>query len=210
MRIGLLGGSFNPPHLGHIHISLEAKKHCALNQIWWIPARQNPFKTINISTTPLREGKNPDQSEFLGEVKTLTDRIKNCQKITKNYPQILVKDFESKLKSRHYGQPTGARQSRNIDTVYTIDLIKKLTKQYPQHQFYWIIGADNIINFHRWKHWQQIIKLTPLIICNRDNYFHQAIKSKAFLYAQKQHRAKFLKIKKSTESSTKIRNNPHP
>lgn len=168
MRIGLLGGSFNPPHLGHIHISLQTQKKFRLQQIWWVPTKQNPLKTAFKSS--------------------IVSRILECNKITKNYSQILVKDFENKIPS-----------------IYTIDLLERITKQHPQHQFYWIIGADNILQFHKWKNWRKIIALMPLIICDRDDYFYKAIKSKAFLYAKKLNRATFLKIKKSPESSTKIR-----
>lgn len=177
MRIGILGGSFNPPHQGHIHISLEAKKKLGLQQIWWVPAKQNPFKKV---------------------VSTL-NRFDACKKITKSYPQILVKDLENQM-SRHCEQSLATQKP-----IYTIDLLRKITKQFPRHQFFWIMGADNILQFHLWKNWRNIIKITPLIICDRDDYFYQAIKSKAFLYARKLNRIQFLKIKKSTQSSTKIR-----
>lgn len=48
MRVGIVGGSFNPPHLGHIHISKSALKAMNLDQIWWIPAAHNPLKNPNI------------------------------------------------------------------------------------------------------------------------------------------------------------------
>ncbi len=44
LRVGLLGGSFNPAHEGHRHISLEALKALALDQIWWLVSPQNPLK----------------------------------------------------------------------------------------------------------------------------------------------------------------------
>ena len=46
-RIGLLGGSFNPAHAGHRHISLEAMKRLALDQVWWLVSPQNPLKTAD-------------------------------------------------------------------------------------------------------------------------------------------------------------------
>jgi nicotinate-nucleotide adenylyltransferase len=171
MKIGLLGGSFNPPHQGHIHISLEAKKCLDLKQIWWIPTKQNPLKAM-----------------VNGQL-LMVNRVEGCLEITKNYPQILVKDLE-----------------KNIPSVYTIDLLRKIIKENPQHQFFWIIGADNVLQFHKWKNWREIIKLVPLIVCDRDEFFYKAVKSKAFLYAQKMGKIEFLRIKKSPESSTKIRN----
>jgi hypothetical protein len=44
-RIGLLGGSFNPAHEGHRHISLEALKRLGLDEVWWLVSPQNPLKT---------------------------------------------------------------------------------------------------------------------------------------------------------------------
>jgi nicotinate-nucleotide adenylyltransferase len=43
-RIGLLGGSFNPAHAGHLHISREAMKRLGLDQVWWLVSPQNPLK----------------------------------------------------------------------------------------------------------------------------------------------------------------------
>lgn len=44
MQIGLLGGSFDPPHDGHLHISSYAQKDLQLDEVWWIVAKQNPHK----------------------------------------------------------------------------------------------------------------------------------------------------------------------
>src|SRR5215813_14106488 len=44
-RIGLLGGSFNPAHEGHRHVSLEALKRLGLDEVWWLVSPQNPLKT---------------------------------------------------------------------------------------------------------------------------------------------------------------------
>ncbi len=43
-RVGVLGGSFNPVHLGHLHIAKELKSRCQLDEVWFIPAYQNPHK----------------------------------------------------------------------------------------------------------------------------------------------------------------------
>ena len=170
MRIGLLGGSFNPPHYGHIHISLETAKRLKFNQIWWLPTKQNPLKQSS-----------PDNFQ---------NRLKLCQNITKNHSKILIKDLEKQLPS-----------------LYSIDLIKRIIKQYPQYQFFWIMGADNILQFHLWQDWQKIIGLVPLAICDRGNIFYQATKSRGFIYAKKRQKISFLKIKKSPISSTAIRQN---
>ncbi|MGE0719643.1 MAG: nicotinate-nucleotide adenylyltransferase [Alphaproteobacteria bacterium] len=45
-RIGLLGGSFNPAHDGHRHVSLEAMRRLRLDQVWWLVSPQNPLKPV--------------------------------------------------------------------------------------------------------------------------------------------------------------------
>ena len=75
-NIGLLGGSFDPPHKGHLYISLEAKKILKLDEIWWLVTPKNPLKIYQPAN--------------------YIDRVKNCKLITKNKP-IKIKEIEKKL-----------------------------------------------------------------------------------------------------------------
>ena len=79
-KIGLLGGSFDPPHKGHLFISLEAKKILKLDEVWWIVTPQNPLK--------------------ISKPATYQERVKNCRNITRNYP-IFVKEIEKKIRSEY-------------------------------------------------------------------------------------------------------------
>lgn len=81
MRIGLLGGSFNPAHEGHIHISLLALKKMRLHQVWWLVSPQNPLKA---------------QKGMAG----LNARLDIAKKITATHPHIIVSDLESQLHTR--------------------------------------------------------------------------------------------------------------
>ena len=74
-KVGLLGGSFDPPHRGHLFISLEAKKVLKLSEIWWLVTPKNPLKINN-------------PASYL-------ERINNCNKFVKNHP-IKIKQYESK------------------------------------------------------------------------------------------------------------------
>lgn len=172
MKIGLVGGSFNPPHQGHLYISMEARKRLKLDQIWWLPVKQNPLKAeLN--------------SDF-------DRRMLQCWELTKIYPHILIKNYEKRLSGN-----------------YTIDIVERIAKQYSKHQFFWIMGADNAVKFHLWHRWQEIIKLMSVIVLDRDNYWHLAVKSRMFLYCRKlksnQNKCYFLKVKKCNISSTLIR-----
>ncbi len=75
-RVGLLGGSFNPPHLGHVHISISALQALELDCVWWLVSPQNPLK----EEKPL----------------PLDERMELCRGIV-SHPQIIVSDIEAEL-----------------------------------------------------------------------------------------------------------------
>jgi nicotinate-nucleotide adenylyltransferase len=80
MRIGLLGGSFNPPHEGHVYVSEVAMKRLNLDAVWWLVTPQNPFKT-DIETV------------------TFDERIAMCRKINTD-PRMVVSDIEQRFDLR--------------------------------------------------------------------------------------------------------------
>ena len=78
-KIGILGGSFDPAHIGHLAISIQAKKKFKLSNVIWAITKQNPFKK--------RTSKN------------LSERIKQAKKISKSKKFIKVRYYEDKIKS---------------------------------------------------------------------------------------------------------------
>ena len=141
-KIGLLGGSFDPPHKGHLFISLEAKKIFQLDEIWWIVTPQNPLK--------------------ISKPATYNERIKNCKKITRNFP-INIKEIEKK-----------------INSDYSYKTINYILNHYKNIKFFWLMGADNLINFHMWQNWQKIFNNMSIVIFRRHGYNSQALKSIAY------------------------------
>jgi nicotinate-nucleotide adenylyltransferase len=79
VKVAILGGSFNPPHQGHINLSLEAKRLMNFDQVWWLPTKQNPFKKIKSEDFDIK--------------------LQKCCEITQNHPDIIVKDYEKFLNS---------------------------------------------------------------------------------------------------------------
>src|SRR6185436_17325808 len=77
LRIGLLGGFFNPAHAGHLHISLEALKQLQLDQVWWLVSPQNPLK----STSDMAPYEN---------------RFASAKEVVQHDKRIVVSDFEKK------------------------------------------------------------------------------------------------------------------
>tara|TARA_Y100000590_G_scaffold465952_1_gene639780 strand:- start:4134 stop:4703 length:570 start_codon:yes stop_codon:yes gene_type:complete len=80
LNIGLLGGSFNPAHKGHLHISREAIKRLNLDKVWWLVSPQNPLKTSK------------DTIDFEERLNLIRGLLKNEKKI---YESSLEKDLQS-------------------------------------------------------------------------------------------------------------------
>jgi len=82
LRVGLLGGSFNPVHEGHLAISLEALKRLDLDRVWWLVSPQNPLKPT-------------------GETADLEQRLAGARAIAGRHPAIVVTDLERRLGTRY-------------------------------------------------------------------------------------------------------------
>lgn len=141
LTIGLLGGSFNPAHEGHVYISELALKKLGLDQVWWMVSPQNPLKS--------KKGMAPQR-----------ERIQSAQKVVK-HPRILVTALENRLGTR-----------------YTADTLSELRRRYPNVHFVWIMGADNLAGFHRWKDSAHIFGTCRIAIFHRPAYAQKALSSK--------------------------------
>ena len=142
MRVGLLGGSFNPAHDGHLHVARLARQHFALDQVWLMVSPGNPLK-------PAR-GMAPF-AERLASAQLLCDGRR-----------IIATAIEAKLGSR-----------------YTWMTLKRLHRLFPNVDFVWLMGADNLEHFARWQHWQRIAGQTALGILPRPEHNTAALASRA-------------------------------
>ena len=129
LTIGLLGGSFDPPHEGHVHITKQALKAFNLSKIWWLVSPSNPLKDWK-----------PEK---------VSKRCEACKKIMQ-HPAVTITDIESSLRSR-----------------FTAETILKLQRIYPRVRFVWLMGADNLVNFHHWDKWNWIVKNVPIGVLAR-------------------------------------------
>jgi len=166
-KIGILGGSFDPPHKGHIKISIEAKRKFKINKIIWAVTKKNPFKP---------------KSYF-----TLKKRIALSKKITIKHNFISVKFYEDKIKSNK-----------------TIDLINYLNNKNNRTEIFLLMGADNLISFHKWHKWKEISSKCNILVFDRTNYKSKSLKSVAFKKVNNK-KIKFIKFKKANISSSKLR-----
>jgi nicotinate-nucleotide adenylyltransferase len=166
IRIGILGGTFDPAHKGHLEISIKAKKIFKLKNIIWAITKQNPFKNESKSN--------------------LKSRTQFAKKLIDKNDYIKVKFYEDKIASNR-----------------TIDLIKYLNKD-KKFEIYFIMGADNLINFHKWYKWKTIIKECNILVFDRQGYKAKSLKSVTFSEINKKNLT-FVNFKKVNISSSKLR-----
>ena len=139
-KVGILGGTFDPPHIGHLHISKIALKKLKLKKIIWIIAKQNPLKEKPYLSADIR-------------IKLSKDIIKNQKKISIKYQDDIIK-------------------SKN-----TFELLKYLKKKNKKIELFFLIGADNLISFHKWNKWKKIPSLAKVVVFARPNYSIKAHRS---------------------------------
>ena len=143
MTVGLLGGSFDPPHAGHVHITREALKRFGLDRVWWLVSPGNPLKEHG----PADLGR----------------RMAAARAIMR-HPKVTISDFEARS-----------------GTTYTAETLAVLKARYPGVRFVWLMGADNLAQFHLWKDWQWILENVPVGVMARPGDRIAAKTSKASL-----------------------------
>ena len=165
-KIGILGGSFDPAHKGHLAVSQEAMKRLKLNQIIWAITKKNPFKVK--STTNLQT------------------RINQCKKFVEKKKFIKIKFYEDVVRSNK-----------------TIDLINYLAKN-KTNEIYFLMGADNLINFHKWHKWKKISQKCRIVVFDRHGYKKKSLNSTTFKRLNKRN-LEFIEFNKVNISSSKLR-----
>jgi nicotinate-nucleotide adenylyltransferase len=130
MRIGLFGGTFNPPHQAHLAACLLAMKRLGLHAVWWLVTPANPLKDTR-GLTPLDK------------------RIKEIRAFAR-HPRLYVTGFEAAIGSH-----------------YTFKTVSFLRRRCPGVHFVWIMGADNLRSFHRWRRWRDLAARVPIAVVDR-------------------------------------------
>ena len=165
-KIGILGGSFDPAHKGHLAISKDAAKRLKLKKVIWAITKKNPFKgKSNLS---------------------LSIRIKCCKKIISKNNFIKVKFYEDIIRSNK-----------------TIDLINFLC-QNKKNEIYFLMGADNLINFHRWHKWKSISKKCKILVFDRYGYKKKSLNSTTYRRLNNKN-LQFIEFEKVNISSSQLR-----
>jgi nicotinate-nucleotide adenylyltransferase len=134
-KVGILGGTFDPPHVGHLIIANEVLSALDLDEIWFMPNREPPHKK---------------KSEAIRN----EDRLQMIEYAIAGNDSFRVEPIEL-----HREGPS-----------YTFDTIKILHEQYPEHQFFFIIGADMIEYLPKWHKIDELVKLVQFVGVERPSY----------------------------------------
>ena len=164
-----MGGTFDPPHKGHLDISRIALKNFNLDCVIWAITKKNPMKPKPFLNTGLR--------------------IKLSQEILKNEKKIIVKYMDNYIKSKS-----------------TYNLLNFIKKNRKKSQLFFIIGADNIVNFHKWNKWRKIANLCKIVVFPRTGYMKKLINCIA-VKSLGVEKILFIRSKRINISSSKIRKN---
>ncbi|UOQ86084.1 nicotinate-nucleotide adenylyltransferase [Gracilibacillus salinarum] len=133
-RIGLFGGTFDPPHYGHLLMAEHAYQQMELDEVWFIPSFKPPHK----------EEANT----------TAKDRVEMTRIAIQDHPAFSVHTIEVDREEKSY-------------TVHTIKLLQE---QYPDVQFYFIIGGDMVEYLPNWYRINELMELVPFIGVKRPGY----------------------------------------
>lgn len=143
MKIGILGGSFDPLHNGHLFMAKNAYEQYNLDEIWLIPNGQAPHKDATKMADP-------------------TQRFAMCKLAEARFSYIKACDIEI----------------ISDDCSYTYLTMQKLTAKYPKHSFYFIMGADSLDYFDKWRNPEIISSLCTILVVNRDEFTEEDLKQK--------------------------------
>lgn len=132
-KIGIMGGTFNPIHNGHLMLAERSYQQYALDQVLVIPNKLPAYK---------------DTDELL-DARQRSEMVKLA---IQPYSYMQYSDMEL----------------RRQGITHTVDTLMELNRQYPDDQFYFILGADSLVHFEEWYQYREILKLAVILCAGRD------------------------------------------
>lgn len=173
MKIGIMGGTFDPIHIGHLLLGQFAYEDFGLDEIWFLPNGNPPHKQTE-------EGK-----------KALHNRIEMVRLAIQEKPYFKLCLHEAK----------------ETEHSYTYRTMQELNDLYPEHKFYFILGADSLFEIETWKYFREIFPTCTILAAMRDDKNVEAM-LKQMSYLKERYGAciELLRAPLLEISSTSIRN----
>lgn len=172
-KIGIMGGTFDPIHNGHLFLAKQAFMEYELDCIWFMPSGQPPHK----------------KDHKIAEVQ---DRCAMVELAIDNEPGFAFSDFET------------SRQGNS----YTAKTLTLLREDYPEHEFYFIIGADSLYEIEKWYCPETVMENATLLVASRDYEEDHLPIDQQIKYLQEKYHGNIYQIhcKEVDISSEEIRN----
>jgi len=157
MKIAILGGSFNPPHLGHLLMANQVLEFTDIDEVWLTPCYRHTFDKklapVEDRATMTKLLVDSEDTHF-GASLGFTRGVKRAEKRGIK-PAHAIKFCDEEIKNKLSGD--------------SIDLLNILKKKYLHH-FSFIIGSDNLANFKRWGRWEKLITENDFLIFPRPGF----------------------------------------
>lgn len=134
-RLGLLGGTFDPPHYGHLVLAEQARIQLGLDRVLFLPAAQPPHKPA-------------------AEVTPIEHRLNMLARAIAGNPFFEISRADIDRPGPHY----------------TADLLMMLREQHPEATFFFLMGADSLVDLPRWRDPHRLIRMTWLAVMPRPGY----------------------------------------
>lgn len=146
-RIGLLGGTFDPVHNGHLAVAEHVLQTLALDAVWFIPASLPPHKASHAGDR---------------KISSFQHRMAMLERAVHRYSSFAISDIEAKRSAPSY-------------SIDTINILQQQIGQ--QTDFYFIIGADAFLEIDTWKRYKELPTLVSFVIISRPGFPRQKVET---------------------------------
>ena len=135
MKIGIMGGTFDPIHIGHLLLGEFAYEDFGLDEIWFLP------------------NGNPPHKETADTGTSLEHRIEMIRKAIEGVPHFRLNLHEANTEEHSY----------------TYRTMQEFNQMFPEHEFYFILGADSLFSIEQWKYFREIFSTCTILAAMRDD-----------------------------------------
>ena len=169
-KVAVFGGTFNPIHLGHLHLCAECQREYQIQKIILMPDNLPPHKQVQ-------------------QLATAQQRLDMCRLAAEDIPFLEVSDLELRLKG----------------VSYTVQTLRKLTQNFPEVEWHWIIGSDMLYTFHQWYRYEEILSMAKVVAGAREQAEYDKMLSYREQLGPLKNRVEIIRLAAKPLSSTQVR-----
>ena len=133
-RIGIMGGTFDPIHIGHVMLGIAAKTQFSLDRVWFMPTGVPAYKN-------------------------------GCRTVTEGAHRAAMTALAI---CDHEGLELSEIELQRVGNTYTADTLEQLCREHPDHQYYYIVGADSLDYMDQWYHPEMIFRHAVVLAARRN------------------------------------------